>query len=143
MILEFGERCRRGRQTQFGFGVTSENQLYVYWRFILKEQVSSVGQAEIVCRFRRDRVSISLRSLKSRSCVNFAKIVCRFRQVFVGVRLRFRKSSPRWRIIGREKIEEIEAVSTEVRNQRSKTSALKQVRKAPGRPVEKAGRSPG
>ena len=25
----------------------------------LKEQVSSIGQVEIVCRFRRDRVSIS------------------------------------------------------------------------------------
>ena len=65
----------------------------------------------------RDRVSISLRS-----CVDFvrsaqAKIVCQFRQdrvsispgdrlEFVGDGLRFEKSLPRWRIVGREEIEE-------------------------------------
>jgi len=38
-------------------------------------------QAEIVCRFRRDRVSISTGARKPRSCVDFAEIVCRFRQV--------------------------------------------------------------
>ena len=79
LILEFGECFLRGRQTQFGSGVISENQLYVYWRFVLKEPVSSVGQVEILCRFR---------------------------QMFVGVRPRFEKSSPRWRIVGK-KIEEI------------------------------------
>ena len=73
----------------------------------LKEQVSSVGSS-------RDHMSIS-----PRSCVNFvrsaqAEIVCRFRWdrvsispgdilEFIGVRLRFRISSPRWRIVGREK----------------------------------------
>ena len=62
----------------------------------------------------RDRVSIS-----PRSCVDFvrcaqAEIVCRFRQDrvsispgdrlgYVGDRLRFEKSSPRWRIVGRER----------------------------------------
>ena len=88
----------------------------------LKEQVSSVGQAEIVCRFRRDRVSISLRSLKSRSCVNFAKIVCRFRQVFVGVRLRFRKSSVFTDVENyREReIKKIEEDSAEIRSQRER-----------------------
>ena len=30
---------------------------------------------------RRDRVSISSRALKPRSCVDFAEIVCQFRQV--------------------------------------------------------------
>ena len=38
-------------------------------------------QAEIVCRFRRDRVSILTGARKPRSCVDFAEIVCRFRQV--------------------------------------------------------------
>ena len=63
---------------------------------------------------RRDRVSIS-----SRSCVDFIEIGCRFRPErssrdrvsispgdrleFVRDRLRFEKSSPRWRIIGKEK----------------------------------------
>ena len=50
------------------------------------------AQAEFVCRFRRDRVSISSRALKSRSCVDFASD----RLEFVGDRLRFEKSSPRW-----------------------------------------------
>ena len=35
-------------------------------RIRLKEQVLSVGQVEIVCRFHRDRVSISFRALKPR-----------------------------------------------------------------------------
>jgi len=38
---------------------------------------------------------------------------------FVGDRLRFRKSSPRWRILGREEIDEIEEDSTEIERQRS------------------------
>jgi len=42
------------------------------------------AQAEIVCRIRRDRVSISPGD----------------RLGFVGDRLRFEKSSPRWRIVG-------------------------------------------
>jgi len=50
---------------------------------------------------------------------------------FVGARLRFEKSSPRWRIVGKEEIEEIKTDSTEIENQRSKNSALKQARKAP------------
>ena len=45
----------------------------------LKEQVSSVGQVEIVCRFCRDRVSISPGDIL----------------VFVRVRLRFENFSPR------------------------------------------------
>ena len=62
----------------------------------LKEYVSSVGQVEIVCRFRserssRDRVSISPGD----------------RLEFFGDQLRFEKSSPRWRIIEREEIGEI------------------------------------
>ena len=73
----------------------------------MKELVSSVGQVEIVCRFRRDLVSISFGALKPRSCVDFAEIVCQFRQVFVRVRLRFEKASPRWRIVGRDEIEKI------------------------------------
>ena len=32
----------------------------------------------------------------------------------VGDRLRFEKSSPRWRIVGREEIEEMEEGSTEI-----------------------------
>ena len=55
-----------------------------------------------VCWPSRDHVSISFGALKPRSYVDFTEIVCRFRQVFVGVRLRFRKSSPTWRIVGRE-----------------------------------------
>ena len=39
---------------------------------------------------------------------------------FIGDQLRFGKSSPRWRIIGREEIEEMEEGSTEIRRQRSK-----------------------
>ena len=93
-----------------------------------------------MCRFRRDRVSIS-----PRSCVDFVEIVCRFRPVrasrdrvsisprscvdspgdrleFVGDRLRFEKSSMRWRIIGREEIEEMEEGSTEMGRQKSKTT---------------------
>ena len=62
----------------------------------------------------RDRVSISPRSCidffqsaQAETCVDFVEIVCRFRQVFVRVQLIFGKSSPRWRIVGREEIEEI------------------------------------
>ena len=47
------------------------------------------AQAEIVCLFRRERVSISPDD----------------RLEFVEDRLRFGKSSPRWRIVGREEIE--------------------------------------
>ena len=78
----------------------------------MKEQVSSVGQVEIVRQFRRDRMSISFRALKPRSCFDFAEIVCRICQVFVGVRLSFEKISPRWRIVGREEIKKIEEDST-------------------------------
>jgi len=59
-----------------------------------------------VCWPSRDRVSISFGALKPRSCVDFAEIMRRFCQRFVGVRLRLGKSSPRWRIVGREEIEE-------------------------------------
>ena len=52
-------------------GMYSASQLILSYRF----------QVEIVCRFRRDRVSISSGALKPRSCVDFAKIVSRFRQV--------------------------------------------------------------
>ena len=55
------------------------------------------AQVEIVCRFRRDRVSISQGD----------------RLEFIGDRLRFEKSSPRWRIVGREEIDEVEEDSTE------------------------------
>ena len=41
----------------------------------------------------------------------------------VGVQLRFEKSSPRWRIIGREVIDEIEKDSTEIGRHRSKNEA--------------------
>ena len=44
----------------------------------LEEQVSSVGQVEIVCRFRRVRVSILFRALKPRSCVDFARCSLEF-----------------------------------------------------------------
>ena len=47
-------------------------------------------QAEIVCQFCRDRVSISPGD----------------RLEFVGDRLRFEKSSPRWRIVGEERGDE-------------------------------------
>ena len=83
----------------------------------------------------RDRVSIS-----PRSCVNFARsvqaeIVCRFRRdrvsispgdrlEFVGDRLKFEKSSPRWRIVGREEIEEMKEGSTEIGRQKSKTGHI-------------------
>jgi len=96
LILEFGE-------TQIGSGMINGNQLYICWRFVLKELVSSVGQVEIMYRFHWDRVSISFGALKPRLCVDFAEIACRFRQVFIGFRLRFEKSSPRWRIIGKER----------------------------------------
>ena len=71
-----------------------------------------------MCRFRRDRVSILPGD----------------RLEFIGDRLRFEKSSPRWKIIGREEIEEMEEGSTEIGRQRSKDGALKQARYAPGRP---------
>ena len=78
---------------------------------------------DFVCWPSRDRVSIF-----PRLCVDFAKIKCRFHSErisrdrvrrdrvsispgdileFVGVQLRFEKSSPRWKIVGREKIDEI------------------------------------
>jgi len=41
---------------------------------------------------------------------------------FFGDRLRFEKSSPRWRIVRREEIEEMEEGSTEIERQRSKTT---------------------
>ena len=44
-------------------------------------------KAEIVCRLRRERVSISPGDIL----------------VFAGVRLSFVKSSPKWRIVGRER----------------------------------------
>jgi len=47
------------------------------------------AQAEILRRFRRDRVSISPGDIVE----------------FIGVRLRFGNYSPRWRIVGREEIE--------------------------------------
>jgi len=67
----------------------------------------SFEETGFICWPSRDRVSIS-----PRSCVNFvrsaqAEIVCQFHQMFVGVQLRFEKSSPMWRIIRREEIEEI------------------------------------
>ena len=69
----------------------------------------------------RDRVSISSGARKPRSCVDFAEIVCRFRQVIdwgtLEIGSDFRKSSPRWRIVGREEIEEMEEMeedSTEI-----------------------------
>ena len=34
LILEFDKSCRWRRQTQFGSGQISGNQLYVYWRFV-------------------------------------------------------------------------------------------------------------
>ena len=93
-----------------------------------EESILSVGQVEIVCRFRRDRVSISFRVLKPRSCVDFAEIVCRFHQVFVRVRLRFEKSSPRWKIVRREEIDEIKEIeedSTETESQREQEMCSK------------------
>jgi len=54
----------------------------------------------------RSRVDF-VRNAQAEMCVDFAEIVCRFRQVFVGIWLRFGKSSPRWRIIGREEIKKI------------------------------------
>ena len=78
------------------------------------------GTCFVVCRFRRDCVSISFGMFKPRSCVDFAEIVCRFRQVFIEVRLRFEKSSPRWRIIGREEIKEIQEDSTETESQKER-----------------------
>ena len=39
---------------------------------------------------------------------------------FVGVRFRFEKSSPRWRIVGKEEIDEIEEDSTEIERHMSK-----------------------
>ena len=66
---------------------------------------------------------------------------------FVGDRLRFEKSLPRWRIVGREEIEEMEKGSTEIGRQRSMTAHCSRPGYAPGRPpgrsVEKVGRPPG
>jgi len=79
---------------------------------------------------RRDCVSISLRSCVDFVRSTQAEIVCRFRRYrvsilpgdrleFIGDRLRFEKSSLRWRIVRREEIEEMEKGSTEIRRQRS------------------------
>jgi len=66
---------------------------------------------------------------------------------FVGDRLRFVKSSPRWRIVRREEIEEMEEGSTRDRKIKEQDDALKQAKLAPGQPhgrlMEKAGRPPG
>jgi len=85
LILEFGESCRWRGQTQFGSGEISGNQLYVCWRFVWRNRFrwlaklrSRVDFAEIVCRFRRDRVLISFGALKSRSCVDFARCSLEF-----------------------------------------------------------------
>jgi len=44
----------------------------------LKEHVSSVGQAEIVCRFRMERLSQDRVSILPRSCVDFARCSLEF-----------------------------------------------------------------
>jgi len=72
----------------------------------LKEHISSVGQVKIMCRFRRDRVSILPDDILE----------------FVRVWFRFEKSSTRWRIVRRGEIEEMEEGSTEIGRQRSKTA---------------------
>jgi len=64
------------------------------------------AQAEIVYRFRLDRVSISPRD----------------RLELVEDRLRFEKFSPRWRIVGKEEIEKTSEGSIEIGRQRSKTA---------------------
>ena len=55
-----------------------------------------------ICWPSRDRVLISFGALKPRSCVNSPGDILKF----VGVRLRFEKSSPRWRIVGRDRGDE-------------------------------------
>ena len=81
------------------------------------------GASQVIAELQvpsRDRVSIS-----PRSCVDFVEIVSISpgdRLEFVGDQLRFEKSSLRWRIIGREKIEEMEEGSIEIGRQMSKTT---------------------
>ena len=79
-----------------------------------------------MCRFRRDRVSISSGARKARSCVDFAEIVRQFRQVIdwgtLEIGSDLEKSSPRWRIVGRgsksrKSTEEVEDQKFRSRNQ--------------------------
>ena len=73
----------------------------------VKYREGMCGASQLIAELqipRRDRVSISPGD----------------RLEFVGDRLRFEKSSPKWRIIGRKEIEEMEEGSTEIRRQRSK-----------------------
>ena len=79
LILEFGKRCLRGRQTQFESSVISRNQLYVRRRFVWRNRFRLLAKPRIVCWFRRDRVSISFGALKPRSCVDFAEWYIRVR----------------------------------------------------------------
>ena len=87
--------------------------------------------SEIVCRFRRDRVSISSGALKPRSCVDFAEIVCRFRQVIdwssleIGSDL---KNLHRGGELWERGDKGIEKVSTEIENQRSEKRRIEQAR---------------
>jgi len=80
LILEFDKSCRWRRQTQFGSGQISGNQLYVYWRFVwrnrfrlLAKSRSCVDFTEITCWFRSEHLSRDRVSILPRSCVDFAR----------------------------------------------------------------------
>ena len=76
-------KCREGMcgasQLITELQIPSQNRVSISLRscvdFVRSEQ------AEILCRFHRDRVLISSGALNPRSCVDFAEIVCQFRQV--------------------------------------------------------------
>ena len=77
-------------------------------------------QAEIVCRFRRDRVSFSSGARKPRSCVDFAEIVYRFRQVkdwgtleIGSVLVNLHRGEE---LLGEEVVEEVDEEKKEIQN---------------------------
>ena len=125
---------RGNDKTQFGSGEIRGSQLYVYWRFVWRNMFCLMAklrscvkfdrsaQAEIVCRFRRYRVSISS-----------------------GVRW---SSAKIWKIFTevencRERGAKVDR-GRQYRHQKSKgaKTALKQAWTETGRPVDKAGWPP-
>ena len=98
---------------------------------IFQGQLRYRFQAEIVCRFCRDRVSISSGTRKPRLCVDFAEIVCRFRKVIdwssfeIGSDLKnHHQGGELWERGDRG----VEKVSTEIENQGARNDALEQAR---------------
>ena len=71
------DKLNYGLNQSFGSCVSVEINCKCALMIRLKP-VGPFGQVEIVCRFRRDRLSISFGALKPRSCVDFARCSLEF-----------------------------------------------------------------